>query len=74
MHYIFLPLSYTPAALLKPACNIVPHVVWFKGVKQEVGGFNELCCFLVLSEFAGKKKNMTKDSKWENIEIFVRTV
>lgn len=72
MHYIFLPLSYTPAALLKPACNIVPHVVWFKGVKQEVGGFNELCGFLVLSEFA-RKKNITKDSKLENIEIFVRT-
>lgn len=71
---------HTPAALLKPACNIVPHVVWFKGVKQEVGGFNELCCFLVLSEFAGKIKTTQKienlkmeNIDTENIEIFVRT-
>lgn len=53
-------ILHTPAALLKPVCNIVPHVVGLKWIKQEVGGFNELGCFLVFSEFAEKATQKKK--------------
>lgn len=42
---------YQPAALFKPASDVVPHVVWLKGVEQEICCFDQLRCLLVLTKF-----------------------
>lgn len=50
--------EYRPAALLKPASDVVPHVVRFKGVEQKVGCFDQFCSLLVFTKFTrkGEKK------------------
>lgn len=45
-----------PAALFKPASDVVPHVVWLKGVEQEICCFDQLCCLLVLTKLAIETK------------------
>lgn len=50
--------EYRPAALLKPAGDVVPHVVWFKGVEQKVGCFYQLCRLLVFTKFTRKAKKV----------------
>lgn len=44
--------THRPAAVLQPASDVVPHVVRLKRVEQEIGRFDKLRSFLVLSQFA----------------------
>lgn len=48
-------LIYEPAALLKPASDVVPHVVRLKRIKQQIGCFNQFRRLLVLPQFTEKE-------------------
>lgn len=58
--------THRPAALFEPASDVVPHVIRFKGVEQEVGCFNQFGCLLILSEFTETQCKILNDVIWLN--------